>query len=270
MVEAQRTFAHIGSIAWQKLAQAQTARIWGITSRGVFLHLASDWLVFLSLEQWRGPLTLNLSPAATGMLRNLSLETAVEIHPSRLCFERPPLQFTLDEVPAWSAPPPQTGSVLSPQERQQRLETVSQHLNSPPGRRLPPVIDCASTSAALEQNLGLGEGLTPANDDLALGFLLAANRWGGLLCPEMELQSINQRLQQAAYQKTTLLSANLIECAAQGQADERLILALDSIITGKPGLDDCIASLSTWGSTSGTYALMGMGLAISIASRVTL
>jgi hypothetical protein len=123
-------------------------------------------------------------------------------------------------------------------------------------------MDTKALIAALIPNLGLGGGLTPAGDDLALGFLLAANRWGKLLRPSLDLPAINQALVQAAYARTSTLSANLIECAASGQADERLILALDGIITGFPGLEACISYLSAWGNSSGGYALQGMALAI--------
>jgi hypothetical protein len=59
-----------------------------------------------------------------------------------------------------------------------------------------------------------------------------------------------------------LLSANLIECAAQGQANERLILSLDGMITGVPDAERCAGLLAGWGNTSGLDALVGMGVVI--------
>jgi hypothetical protein len=60
--------------------------------------------------------------------------------------------------------------------------------------------------------------------------------------------------------KTTTVSANLIDCAARGQADERLIRALDGIETGELSALECAHALGSWGNTSGLDALIGMGL----------
>src|SRR4030065_2122377 len=54
------TLTPIGTSAQEELAQTREASVIGKTSRGLFLHLASDWVAFLSFEQFRGPLTLNL------------------------------------------------------------------------------------------------------------------------------------------------------------------------------------------------------------------
>jgi hypothetical protein len=123
--------------------------------------------------------------------------------------------------------------------------------------------DISRIIATLETYLGLGEGLTPAGDDLVLGYLLAINRWGDLLYLDLDISRINQAIRQAAYQKTNTLSANLIECASLGQADERLVLALDGILSGEPDPDTCIAHLLSWGHSSGANALTGMSAAIT-------
>ncbi len=116
--------------------------------------------------------------------------------------------------------------------------------------------------AALTPLLGLGAGLTPAGDDMLLGLLLAYHRWGSALRPSFDVAKLSDLLNRAASQKTTLLSANLIACASQGQADERLISALDGMLTGDPAPEQCARSLSGWGSSSGCDALVGMALAI--------
>jgi hypothetical protein len=59
------------------------------------------------------------------------------------------------------------------------------------------------------------------------------------------------------------LSANLIECAALGLADQRLISALDCLIAGdQPGLE-AIDQLLTWGSSSGADVFAGFAAALS-------
>jgi len=118
--------------------------------------------------------------------------------------------------------------------------------------------------STLERFLGLGPGLTPSGDDLVLGFLLAVNRWGNLLYHSLDVQGLNRAIQQAAYRKTTILSANLLSCVTRGQADERLVLAMDGIMTGKPDPGTCVSHLLNWGNSSGVSAMMGMALAFMI------
>jgi hypothetical protein len=63
--------------------------------------------------------------------------------------------------------------------------------------------------------------------------------------------------------KTTTLSANLIEIAAEGEADERLILALDSVFTGDPSPEKTAEMLISYGSSSGMDAFAGLALAVN-------
>jgi hypothetical protein len=115
----------------------------------------------------------------------------------------------------------------------------------------------------LVDGLGRGPGLTPAGDDLALGFLLGLNRWGDQLCPHLPPEPINQALTEAARHTTTALSASLIECAARGLADERLMAALDGLVTGNLGEGRIVDHFLGWGHTSGAAAMEGMGLLLS-------
>jgi hypothetical protein len=115
---------------------------------------------------------------------------------------------------------------------------------------------------ALGRLAGSGSGLTPSGDDLALGLLLASSRWGELLLDGLDRAELAARVVRRAWQATTSLSASLIACAAQGQADPRLIAALDGLVTGQPGAAECAAGLASWGSSSGLDALLGMSLVI--------
>ena len=124
---------------------------------------------------------------------------------------------------------------------------------------------------AAESFLGRGRGLTPAGDDLILGLALAASRWPALFWPSPGgaalAGGLGPRLPALAYRKTTLLSAGLIECACDGQADERLIAALDGLLTGSPGLEQCAKNLLSWGSSSGSDALAGITMALSTCAE---
>jgi len=272
MLQTPLSITSLGAIARRAIAQAQDATVWGVTSRGIFLHLSSGWVIFLSNEQFRGPLTLN-SNLSSRLFQNLRPGLTVNICSNRLIFNTLEIEVDTDSAVIWSALAPRTVSPASLAGRFDRLKSIYRKVRAARGDTLSgkllsdsmiagrPAISRITT--ALENYLGLGEGLTPAGDDLVLGFLLAINRWGDLLYHDLDVHKINIAIQQAAYQKTNTLSANLIECASLGQADERLVLALDGILTGEPDPETCITHLLSWGHTSGANALTGMKLAIT-------
>jgi hypothetical protein len=119
-----------------------------------------------------------------------------------------------------------------------------------------------AVSAVLEGFLGRGSGLTPSGDDLVMGVLLVLSRWGSARTPAIDLEALARSLLLAARRSTTALSAGLIECAAAGQTDERLTLALDGIVSGTVEVDRCAQALRGWGSSSGLDALAGMAVAL--------
>ena len=111
--------------------------------------------------------------------------------------------------------------------------------------------------------LGVGRGLTPSGDDFIIGLLLALNRWRVGSWPHSGLRRLNQEVTDAAYQRTTRLSANMIECAALGEADERLVAVADCISVGDPPEAECVSRVLGWGASSGTDALIGMAVAVT-------
>ncbi|MBM3146084.1 MAG: DUF2877 domain-containing protein, partial [Chloroflexi bacterium] len=100
----------------------------------------------------------------------------------------------------------------------------------------------------------MAEQLLNFNEQVILNF----NEQVLLNFNEQVLLNFNEQVIQAAYAKTTTLSANLIECAAQGLADERLIAALDYLMAGLGDEREMIHGLLDWGSSSGVDALVGM------------
>jgi hypothetical protein len=106
--------------------------------------------------------------------------------------------------------------------------------------------------------MGLGRGLTPSGDDFIMGLLLAVNRWPGLFGPLLGLAELNRQVIEKAYSVTTSISANLIEGATLGYGDERLISALDGIMTGYLPAEECANNLLALGASSGIDALVGI------------
>jgi hypothetical protein len=290
MPDDEIIIATIGKIAQEALAQARRATVAGKTSRGLFLRLSTGWVIFLSFEPHRGPLTLNLQ-GAPGMLQDLAMGSMAGCSPEEIFFSDPGLKLSTAQARAWQAPAA-SKEFLSPDLRRAQLISVARLANSspassPPAALLPMVLGMPEQASrqnldfstkitrlqtacrdrqvqaiaeALGDFLGLGPGLTPSGDDLVSGYLLAAHRWGEQLTPALDFAAVNKTILARARRATSDLSASLIACAARGQADERLVLALDGIVTGTPEADTCIAALAGWGSSSGFDALVGMAL----------
>jgi hypothetical protein len=254
------------------------------------------WVVFLSPGETPGPLTLNL-PGEAAFYRRIRPADEMIVAPDEVSWPRLDASLVLSRAEIWQAPPVEQipGVVFSPAARRSRLvEVVRLALaerppsgwsallpgqeagpdglpGQLPGQLLPAIREI---QAALKANdgfglaralgglAGLGSGLTPSGDDLALGLLLATSRWGASLLPGFDRPELGGLVVQHARQATTALSASLIACAAQGQADPRLIAALDGILTGRPSPAECAAGLLGWGHSSGLDALLGMSLVI--------
>lgn len=283
----------IGKKAREILANRTTGRVSGITRHGAFLDF-EGWVVFLSTEVFHGPLTLNLN-RGWRLLQSIEAGLACSVAGSAIRFSNSELVVNTISAEVWDAPPPRA-HILDATSRQARLEQVAAGIfNQDPGggfhQLLHPLLKHSTTrqdtpplsavsdafgraqralptgnleeiASSLEPFLGWGSGLTPSGDDLVAGLLLTLRRWGRLLYPGLDSGVLASALLPTAYQKTTTLSANLIECAGAGQSDERLLTALDGIMTGFPSPDTCLKALSSWGNSSGGDALAGMSLAL--------
>jgi hypothetical protein len=282
---------HIGLKARLLLAAEKAATVMGTSSRGIFLRLPSEWVLFLSFERYRGPLTLNLD-VGQGDVSVLAKGAGLQIDLGRLRFPSAGLEIDYEGAEDWQAPS-RPDTLLSIEQRDERLERVLLKLaemqrTSPLAEMLPGLLglemgenaqgetvfnvlvalrqalirqNSPSIIAAIQPLLGRGAGLTPSGDDLAVGLLLALSRWGHVLVPGLNINELGQEILRIAYERTTLLSASLIACASLGQADERLILGLDNIMSRGQDPEMCAIYFSSWGNTSGIDALVGMALA---------
>jgi len=267
----------LGSIARDILAQPQEVRLMGVTSRGLFLITAQAHVLFLTNDPYRGPLTLNLASALPALQEQTS--DPVAIQPGGLWFSKSGLRISTRAAAVWTPPAcalTAPGGISARQIRADRLESAARLVRSQPD----PALDAlrrdlaqspegqvtAGVTAGLAPFLGRGPGLTPSGDDLVLGFLLALNRWQSLFPADFPRAAVSDQLARLARQKTTSLSASLIECAALGLADERLIEALDGLVTGSPGIEACAERFNQWGSTSGASVFQGIRLGFGLSS----
>lgn len=275
--------ATAGARAAAALAAVQNGVIAGVTSRGTFVRYAGEHVLFITVEPSRGPLTVNL-PGNAGQtgLGLLSAGMAASLGGGRLTVPAAAVSFDLSGAELWSAPPPALPA-LPAEGRAAAARALAAQLagatasdfaawlkepatDAPPDlRRLRSALrahDVAAVVAfACEALLGRGRGLTPSGDDCVAGLLLALNRWRVDLWPGPGLEALNDAMVPAAFRLTTAISASLIECAACGEADERLIAAVDALMTGVPSLDRYVAGLRSYGASSGVDALAGMVVA---------
>lgn len=294
MNNIEKTELHIhsiGNIAMDILSTEKIAEILGITSRGVFLKFDSNKMIFLSFENYRGPLTANLS-GDFQHYKSLSPGGRVTLSQEAILFPNSKISISISNAKVWK-PSRHIGSPHNSFDRISLIRSLSLDVYHPKkgeglSEMLPALVgfspeyangdtqfqgvnkkfdeirnqiaegDLLTLTQTTQSFLGLGSGLTPSGDDFVIGLMLSLNRWKSILQPGNNLSKLNEIVVEAAYKRTTTLSANLIECAALGLADERLIQAVDYLALGKYNRDEVISGLLSWGNSSGVDALVGM------------
>lgn len=286
----------IGNLAFDSLSTDQGGSVLGLTSRGIFIKTENKWLKFLSTESFRGPLTINL-PLSGDSILPISRGMNLRITARQIVFPDVDLVISVQNPVVWQLQPP-SAPPLPESERQQRLiSSAKQILAAKKGAGLavllPRLLNFSSqphlhtqdisplhanilrlqremisssrlpTCESLISLLGSGSGLTPSGDDLVCGVLLALNRWKNVIFEGQDLDRLNKQVVDAAYRKTTTLSANLIECAVLGLADERLIEAFDWLVGGREKEPTHIDEMLNWGSSSGMDVFVGYAIALS-------
>jgi len=280
----------IGCTAFTNLARDHDAYVLGKTSKGLFINIPDRRLIFLSLESFRGPLTITLDEIESGF-NHVTPGDPAWIKPGSILFPDADFIISTEGSEIWQPAP--ASRPLEKHEQYQNLLRISDEvilkksgvglsrlipflLGSPnvyPESQLFSPINwddileiqsqirnsgAEDLALYLTSLLGAGQGLTPSADDFTIGLLLSLNRWRNLLLPNNSLQDFNHMLVKAANKRTTLLSANLIECAASGLADERLINTLDFVVTGVAREPEIVPHLLNWGNSSGIDAFVGM------------
>jgi len=286
----------IGSIAFEVLSKDQSASVMGSTSRGIYIKSSSRWLIFVSFEGFRSPLTVTLN-GALPLTKPIPAGDTVHFASGQLLFPDAGITIAANDQRVWK-PAPRQKSPAANADRQKRLKYIAEEvLLRKPGAGfstlLPGVLKLSAemqpvspallpiyenilllqqhiqesrlplVGEILSKFLGFGEGLTPSGDDYVSGVFLSLNRWRDVLIPNEDLGSLNQQVVETAYQATTTLSANLIECAALGQGDERLIKAIDYLISDAGHKDEIVTDLLNWGNSSGVDTFAGIATVLS-------
>lgn len=282
----------IGYMANQVIQRAPSAVVSGTASRGIYLQPTDDLTIYLSLEEFRGPLTLNLS----GKLDDLSLVepgSSAIFQDSNLIFPDNSLQISLKGATIWQP----SNALRSRNLHSGQLKKVfglAQEISGKQsffpllnmvmsgesallpefpdfGNMITPILEEIQTDHPAQLNkllidlLGAGPGLTPVGDDFILGIMLSVNRLSESIFQENTLAKFNQSILDSAREKTTQLSFSLLTCAAEGSADERLLKVLDSLSAGDEIHDQDLIQMLNWGSSSGIAVLAGM---VAVLTRI--
>jgi hypothetical protein len=286
----------IGSIAYKVLSNDQAASIMSNISRGIFIKSSSRWLVFISFDDFCSPLTITLK-SGISLPNPIPVGTPVYFDTGQLLIPQVGITIDTNQCKVWEPESRQNlpESLADPQKR--LINFAKEVLLRKPGvglsSLLPGFLDLsfkaqsippaqaliyenilllqqyireekhASIGRFLCNFLGLGEGLTPSGDDFVVGLLLILNRWRDVFWPRVDINGLNREIVETAYQKTTMLSANLIECAALGQGDGRLIEAVDFMMCGCHREDEVVTNILNWGNSSGVDAFVGMAVTLS-------
>ncbi|NPV56105.1 MAG: DUF2877 domain-containing protein [Anaerolineae bacterium] len=284
----------VGYLADERLPRAASLSITGVISGGAFILADARDVYFVSFAPFRSPSTLNLDAPVAGFER-LAVGDPVTCAPGELTLSTIRLRLDWSTEGVWRSPPP-VAEPAAPAVRQEALRRLGRGVlaykegdqgftpllgvlldgarpSTMPDEIQPVAVGLGALRAALaasdpqgaagilERWLGLGRGLTPAGDDLAAGVLLALHRYPQVILPGFPRADLAQRLTQAARQKTTRLSANIIEQACQAAGDERILAALDGVMAGAADLSASIEQICRLGHSSGADTLVGMTLA---------
>ena len=285
----------VGKRAAEIIPVIKNLAIIGITSQGVFL-LAGDDVFFISFGSNRGPLTITLG-LVIEEFQELHIGSDVIFQSDELFFPNIKTGILWNANKIWT-PPPAATFIAPPEQRRTTLQELAAGvlqnkegeqgftpflgilINGRGAEQLSselqsiwhhiPVIqkslakkDVSEIVSSLLPIMGLGRGLTPSGDDLIAGILLTLNRYPAQVFPDLSRKELNLALIQNARQKTTRLSTNIIEQAATGVADERLLKALDNIMIGSNAIDASIQEICHLGHSSGADTLVGITIALT-------
>jgi len=275
----------IGPLVVNQLVDSCIFTIRGNTSRGIFLESASGDILFLSFEEYAGPLTVNVPEEIKKLVSDLEPgEDRIDLVNGDLVFERIKLRIAVNNSKVWKTPPipgsisfeslkntihelmklsfssPYAGSLY--QEVARSLSTDSYVSSQEPGMSIGMLHrairsgDADAMIASAGKLAGLGHGLTPAGDDLLIGLILTANRYQSLIPELIPFIEICKQIPGLIAQKSTRLSYAISRAALQGLADERILAGLDNLAAGNSGLD-ILMCISGYGASSGMDTLAG-------------
>jgi Protein of unknown function (DUF2877) len=220
-----------------------------LSAGGAYVRLgSSDWLLLTRPSASFGPLSvtvdglkrIGLRPGAPASVRGTRLVLGDQV----VSCERVRVRSATAPSPA----PAGGGAIAS------AAAAVRTGLPTPPARLRPGIAALAGRRPAdgIELLAGLGDGLTPAGDDVLAGY--AATRFA-LAAPVC--------LSPAAAERSSSLGLAYLRCAERGELPDAAARLLAAICRGSgAAARAALAPLRSWGSTSGFALAWGMNAAV--------
>jgi hypothetical protein len=287
----------VGGLAWQALEARWKAEVMGVTSGGVFLRVNQERILFLTYSPFHSPLTINLEWDGKVDLQEVQVGAQAFLDPYRITIPGSQLGIWLQGASLWQPAFPALNGPIDLEAARARLKRIGLAAAQEKGDQgfgplIPYFVAAEGSRAAGDLTeemitslkkaqesacrrdfqgvidharswIGYGRGLTPAGDDCLAGVLLVLNRWGARLGLELHLDGLNAAVISLAKERTTLLSCTILQAAALGQADERILRILDGIMFGEENEAEAIRNLVRMGHSSGVDTLTGIALVIT-------
>jgi hypothetical protein len=285
----------VGHIALNWLSQSPEMIILGITSKGVFLKLSNDKIIFLTNMPDYGPINISTeSEIPNRWIIHDSIQ--VDLSEQTISFLNEHARLDLSPFQIWEIPDPPKYSI-SLAEQNHRLQKAARQIRMIKGQegfslflnmlngespmdlslQLSEIWEhiLQIRSAFLAQDeiqilkhanpiIGYGRGLTPSGDDFFCGLLFTLNR---VIVEEKYLnfiQSVNKQILTIAEEKTNSISQSLLYSATLGSADVRVQNAVDVLTDSSIDFKDQAIQMTRYGHSSGADLFVGISIAIQI------
>jgi len=282
----------IGKIAFENLSKNSFGEVSGITSRGIFLKMDDNSIVFISNTDFHNPLTINLDSELTNP--SAIVKEKVFISGTEIYFIESSLVIHHASAKVWSSQNNTRKITNFPSLNAVRSFLLTLHSSlTQPNLYLDAVLDLLDTSIPQDNSteilsflrglvegidhspehclpsfrylVGRGRGLTPSGDDILLGWIYALTRLAGHTT--LQISPLHNLLAASLENNTTSISINLIKAAMLEEIDERLLRAFECMVFDQSPTPAIITSILEWGSSSGVEVCAGMGLGIVSLSQ---
>jgi hypothetical protein len=278
-----------GEYAKQALEQIRQGKVAGVTSKGVFL-LFDKKSVFLTPIKEKSPFNIYLNEE-NAFFEKFSQGDEVFYSLNEVLIPNCKVTIDLNAAEVWTPPLPKFLTTSLP-ERLSRVSSLlkklqqsastdkgfltllnSKTLETQQYRKVMESIkklqlgfqntDLSGCLAAADGLFGLGTGLTPSGDDLLAGFLLYHVRFDQADKLERPfVAKLGLALTEAAYSRTTWISANRIEAACRGWSEELFLEVIDHLFDPAVELsENVVHRLLGFGHSSGVDTVLGVAAA---------
>jgi len=286
------TAIQVGGLAREVLSPGTRGSVTGVTSSGIFLN-STNKILFVTQARYNSPYNIQVETTA-----NLSSQLIIgddwSVEGEKIILGKTPFRIDLQAAHVWIPLPLQQIDnskaeqvkrmsalldrfseidsnkgwlFLKDAEKEAKFQTIepdAQNIRQLTENFLDDFrqSDLAACLDSAGHILGLGGGLTPSGDDWLTGFFLYFTRQNR---QDKFMLDLGTAITSMAYERTTKISANRIEAACRGWAEEMFLEVLDHLFTSRVELsEEQIQRLVNFGHSSGVDTSMGILGALSL------